>query len=323
MASVDWAGPSVLPQKRQANITAHYVRDTPWTGPGPRSFRKSDNSNCQKTVRTSCPTLRGGRTLAPERLLRRLGPKPMKATLSLLGRPERRTGRSTFILENSIGSTNNPAVAVSSTSHAFPSVRLAALLKTYSAKSPTNHLQTCLDNYSTAAISNRNTTRDTTSKKKTPSMKVKYDYTWIYRFARGITIGSTNKCLLPRSRDIVGRPKHLSQSQVDQPAILGRDGQPACGTRYTTLSMHRTVASASLPPAEALARWGEACLSSAPAWSPACPDGVARDEAEAAPRRRCTARRHLLTQCRTARVVQSPCNSLSTSSPSKSSFTTA
>ena len=28
------------------------------TGPGPRSFRKSDNSNCQKTVRTSCPTLR-------------------------------------------------------------------------------------------------------------------------------------------------------------------------------------------------------------------------------------------------------------------------
>ena len=36
----------------------HYVRDTPWTGPGPRSFRKSDNSNCQKTVRTSCPTLR-------------------------------------------------------------------------------------------------------------------------------------------------------------------------------------------------------------------------------------------------------------------------
>ena len=54
-------------------------RDTPWTGLGPRSFRKSDNSNCQKTVRTSCPTLRGGRTLAPERLLRRLGPKPMKA----------------------------------------------------------------------------------------------------------------------------------------------------------------------------------------------------------------------------------------------------
>ena len=39
---MDWAGPSVLPQKRQANITAHYVRDTPWTGPGPRSFRKSD-----------------------------------------------------------------------------------------------------------------------------------------------------------------------------------------------------------------------------------------------------------------------------------------
>ena len=113
------------------------------------------------------------------------------------------------------------------------------------------------------------------------------------------------------------------QSQVDQPAILGRDGQPACGTRYTTQSMHRTVASASLPPAEALARWGEACLSSAPAWSPACPDGVARDEAEAAPRRRCTARRHLLTQCRTARVVQSSCNSLSTSSPSKSSCTTA
>ena len=55
---MDWAGPSVLPQKRQAKITAHYVRDTPWTGPGPRSFRKSDNSNCQKTVRTSCPTLR-------------------------------------------------------------------------------------------------------------------------------------------------------------------------------------------------------------------------------------------------------------------------
>ena len=61
---------------------------TPWTGLGPRSFRKSDNSNCQKTVRTSCPTLRGGRTLALERLLRRLGPKPMKATLSLsLGAP--------------------------------------------------------------------------------------------------------------------------------------------------------------------------------------------------------------------------------------------
>ena len=84
---MDWAGPSVLPQKRQAKITTHYityvilrglgwalgpsakatskdyralhyVRDTPWTGPGPRSFRKSDNSNCQKTVRTSCPTLR-------------------------------------------------------------------------------------------------------------------------------------------------------------------------------------------------------------------------------------------------------------------------
>ena len=55
---MDWAGPSVLPQKRQAKITAHYVRDTLWTGPGPRSFRKSDNSNCQKTVRTSCPTLR-------------------------------------------------------------------------------------------------------------------------------------------------------------------------------------------------------------------------------------------------------------------------
>ncbi len=34
--SVDWAGPSVLPQKRQAKITAHYVRDTPWTGRAPR-----------------------------------------------------------------------------------------------------------------------------------------------------------------------------------------------------------------------------------------------------------------------------------------------
>ena len=32
---MDWAGPSVLPQKRQAKITAHYVRDTPWTGPAP------------------------------------------------------------------------------------------------------------------------------------------------------------------------------------------------------------------------------------------------------------------------------------------------
>ena len=160
---MDWAGPSVLPQKRQAKITAHYVRDTPWTGRGPRSFRKSDkqilpcityvilrglgralgpsakatskdycalrtwyytpwtglgpqsfrksdNSNCQKTVRTSCPTLRGGRTLAPERLLRRLGPKPMKATLSLLGRSERRTERSTFILEHSERKTGHLGV---------------------------------------------------------------------------------------------------------------------------------------------------------------------------------------------------------------------
>ena len=100
----------ILPQKRQANITAHYVRDTQWTGLGPRSFRKSDNNNCQKTVRTSCPTLRGGRTLAPERLLRRLGPKPMKATLSLLGRSERRTERSTFILEHSERKTGHLGV---------------------------------------------------------------------------------------------------------------------------------------------------------------------------------------------------------------------
>ena len=67
---MDWAGPSVLPQKRQAKITAHYVCDTLWTGLGPQSFRKSDNSNCQKTMRTSCPTLHGGRTsdaAAPER----------------------------------------------------------------------------------------------------------------------------------------------------------------------------------------------------------------------------------------------------------------
>ncbi len=33
-----------------------------------------------------------------------------------------------------------------------------------------------------------------------------------------------------------------SQSQVsDQPAILGRDGQPACGTRYTTLPCRCTA----------------------------------------------------------------------------------
>ena len=83
---MDWAGPSVLPQKRQAKITAHYVRDTPWTGLGPRSFRKSDNSNCQNTVRTSCPTLRGGRALAPERLLQRLGPKPMKVFPSMISK---------------------------------------------------------------------------------------------------------------------------------------------------------------------------------------------------------------------------------------------
>ena len=56
------------------------------TGPGPRSFRKSDNSNCQKTVRTSCPTLCGGRTLAPERLLQRLGPKPMKVFPSMISK---------------------------------------------------------------------------------------------------------------------------------------------------------------------------------------------------------------------------------------------
>ena len=73
----------VLPQKRQAKITAHYVRDTLWTGLGPQSFRKSDNSNCQKTVRTSCPTLCGGRTLAPKRLLQRLGPKLMKTTTTI------------------------------------------------------------------------------------------------------------------------------------------------------------------------------------------------------------------------------------------------
>ena len=82
--SVDWAGPSVLPQKRQQQLP-------------------KDSAN--------------------ERLLRRRGPKPMKATLSLswgapnvergvlrlswgtpnvkrviLGYHKRRTGRSTFIL---------------------------------------------------------------------------------------------------------------------------------------------------------------------------------------------------------------------------------
>ena len=79
----------------KAKTNEHYVRDTPWTGPGPRSTRKSDNSNCQKTARASCPTLRGGLALAPERLLRRLGPKPPRSTLS---HPERRTGRSTLTL---------------------------------------------------------------------------------------------------------------------------------------------------------------------------------------------------------------------------------
>ena len=50
---MDWAGPSVLPQKRQQQLpkdTANVLSYAQW-----------------------------GRTLAPERLLRRLGPKPMKA----------------------------------------------------------------------------------------------------------------------------------------------------------------------------------------------------------------------------------------------------
>ena len=49
-------------------------------------------------------------------------------------------------------------------------------------------------------------------------------------------------------------------------------------------------------------------------WRPSC---------ETRPRRRCTARRHLLTQCRTARVVHTSCNNVCASSPSKSSCTAA
>ena len=83
---MDWAGPLVLPQKRQAKIIAHYVRDTPWTGLGPRSFRKSDNSNCQNTVRTSCPTLCEERALALERRSRVDGDRMKRCVFASMGR---------------------------------------------------------------------------------------------------------------------------------------------------------------------------------------------------------------------------------------------
>ena len=106
---MDWAGPSVLPQKRQAKITAHYVRDTPWTGPAPWVLPQKRQQQLPKesaNVLSYAPWRAhpGSRASAAETRAE----TDEGDSLSLLGRPKRRKGRSMFILGNSERKTGHP-----------------------------------------------------------------------------------------------------------------------------------------------------------------------------------------------------------------------